>query len=264
VKSDLNTQTKHFDHLIVRDLMEDVPPLETIDAEALVREALAKMCAKNYSQLPVIQNKICIGSITLESIVCRLRKRELKGNLGLNFMCWPVERFVDKNTRFVNPYDDILKHTEWMAEKGFVLVGSDQKLESIVTNFDLVGFFKNNVEVFLLLREVETSLRYMVSKCLEEDKLRAVLASLKREHGPSPSSINDLTLDELRQLVLVNWEEFRDSFLYRQRTDNQLQKIRDFRNRIFHFRTRITAPELTSIRKLRDNYINLANSLPDK
>ena len=96
--------------------MEDVPPLETIDVKAPVREALAKMCAKNYSQLPVIQDKTCIGSVTLESIICQLRKEDLKGNLGLNFMNWPVKRFVEKNTRFVNPDDDILKHIEWMAE----------------------------------------------------------------------------------------------------------------------------------------------------
>jgi len=260
----LNMQTKRFHHFTVRDFMEDVPPLRVINVKAPVREALAKMCANHYSQLPVVQGMTCTGSVTLESIMCQLRKEDQKGNLGLEFMDWPVERFMEKNTRVVNPGDDILKHVEWMAEKGFVLIKSPQGLESIVTNYDLVRFFKNKTEVFLLLREIESSLRYLTSQCLEEKKLRKTLGLLRREHGRPPSSIDDLTLDELRQLILKNWKDFEDTFQDQKKTDTHLQKIRNFRNRIFHFRAQITPPELASIRKLRDIYLNLASSLADR
>jgi predicted transcriptional regulator len=256
-------QTKRFDHFTIRYLMEDILSLEIIDAKRPVKEALAKMCAKHYSQLPVIKGKTCIGSVTFESIMCQLRKEDQRGNLGLNFMDWPVERFVEKS-RFVRPDDDILKHIDWMAGKGFVLIGSSQELKSIVTNYDLVHFFKNKTEVFLLLREIETSLRYVVSQCLKKKKLKKALVSLKREHGPPPSCVDDLTMDELRQVISGNWNEFKDSLCDQKKIDRQLQKIRDLRNRVFHFRGRLTTDELDSIKKLRDNYLNLAYSFVNR
>ena len=241
--------------------MGDLIPLETIGAKRPVKEALAKMCANKFSQLPVIQNNICIGSVTFESILCQLRAEDLRGNSALDFMNWPVERFVVTNPRFVEPDDDILKHVEWMAEKGYVIVGSPYEYKSIFTNYDLVHFFKNQTEVFLLLRETEITLRFIVSCYLQGKRLKKALASLRKEHGPPPYSIDDLTFDELRQLINRNWREFKDPFLDQQKIDNQLQKIRDLRNRTFHHRTRITRQELASLKKLRDNYLRLANSL---
>jgi len=60
--------------------MGDLMPLETIGAKRPVKEALAKMCANKFSQLPVIQNNICIGSVTFESILCQRREEDLRGN----------------------------------------------------------------------------------------------------------------------------------------------------------------------------------------
>jgi len=248
------------DHFTVRYLMEDLPPLETIGARRPVREALEKMCTKNYSQLAVMQGKMCIGSVTLESILCQLRKEDLKGNRALEFMNWPVRRFVVRNPRFVDPDDNILKHVEWMAEKGFFIVGSSYECKAIVTNYDLVHFFENWTKVFLLLREIETNLRFVISQRLKGNRLRKALALLKREHSSPPSSINDLSLDELRQLIHINWKEFKGDFLDEQKIDSQLQKIRDLRNGIFHFRTQTTGRELASIERLRDNYLKLTDS----
>jgi len=47
--------------------------------------------------------------------------------------------------------------------------------------------------------------------------------------------------------------------------DRELAKeIRDLRNRVFHFRGRLTTDELYSIKKLRDNYLNLAYSFVNR
>jgi len=35
-----------------------------------------------------------------------------KGNRGLDFMDWPVKRFIEKDARFVRHEDGILKHVE--------------------------------------------------------------------------------------------------------------------------------------------------------
>jgi len=262
VMSDLHP--KGFDHFTIRYLTEDLPALEVIDAQRPVEEALAKMCAKEYSQLPVTQGKVCIGAITLESVIRQLVKESRKGNRGLDFMDWPVKRFVEKDVRFVRDEDDLVKHLEWLAERGFVIVGSNRKWESVVTNYDLVHFFKNETEVYLLLREIETCLRFTVLKILGEKRLKRTLHLVRRKNGTTPSSINDLSFDELRGFIRSNWKQLKGFFLDESRVDDQLVRIARLRNRVFHFKSTVLAPELNSIKRLRDNYVNLAISLVDE
>jgi len=257
----LNKSTEHFDQFTVRYLIEDSPPLEIADANSPIREALQKMCSKKYSQLPVMKDQICIGSVTFESVMSQLKEADKKDNIGLAFMNWPVERFLEKNVRFVKTDDEILKHIPWMAQKGFVLVGSSQELVSIVTNYDIILFLKRKTQIFLLLREIETSLRFLISKCLGQKKLNKEFCVFPKKNSIMPSSINDLTLNQLRELITRNWSDLERILCDSVKVDYQIEKIRDLRNRVFHFRGHVTAEELDSIKRLRDNFINLAKSL---
>lgn len=262
-KQEHTMKTKPFDHFTVQYLIEDIPPLETIEAGKPIREALRKMLAKNYSQLPIVHCSTCIGAVTLESIARQLHKEGLRGKLDSSFMNSPVKKFVDNNARLVRLGDDVLGHVEWMAGNGFVIVRSNRDFarpRSIVTNYDLVLFFKEKTEVFLLLREIETSLRYLVSRCLKGEKLKKLLAKFRRGSHSSPTNIEDLTLGQLGKLILDNWSQFENIFMDKQVVKSQLSRIRRFRNQVFHFKGRPKVADLDSIRKLRRNYLNLANS----
>jgi len=250
-------EAKNFYHFIVGDLLNDLPPLETIKADQPIREALRKMCTKKYLQLPVIHGNNCIGAVTLESILTLLAREDAKGNAGLRFMDWPVRRFVDDHAEPVQSEDDLLKHVEVMAEQGFVTVESGSLLKSLITNYDLVHFFKEETEIFLMLREIGTCLRFTVRKSLSKRKLMEALHSIKRKDGPPPSCINDLSFDELRQLICGNWKPLKDNFWEKEKTNKQLIKIRDLRNRVFHYRDQVTKKEFDFIKKIRDNCIKL-------
>lgn len=240
--------------------MGTLPPLETIEAGAPIRDAIRKMCIKDYSQLPVTKNKNCVGSVTSDSVLRRLRNADQKGyDIDMD---WPVERFLDENPpRFVRSDDDLIRHVDWMASKGFVLIGSPQKLEAIVTNYDLVLFFKWKTEAFLLLREIETTIRYLIGQTLSDQELKEALASVKKEDGSTAASLTDLTFDNLRQLILANWTKFENLFKDRKQMDKQLQIVRNMRNEVFHFRKPIEPSRLHQLRRLRDNYIKLATGL---
>ncbi len=253
-------EAKHFCHFTMGDLTNDLPQLETIKAHQPIREALRKMCTKKYSQLPVIQGRICIGAVTFESILTVLAREDTEGNAGLRFMNWPVRRFVDDHAEPVQNDDDLLKRVEVLAEKGYATVESGSHLQSLVTNYDLVHFFKEETEIFLMLREIETCLRFIVHKSLNKRKLKEELKSIKRKEGPPPSRINDLSFDELRQLMCRNWKLLRDSFSEKEIMDNQLIKIRNLRNRVFHFREQVTKNEFDFIKKTRDNCIKLVTA----
>lgn len=262
-----------FDRFNIEYLTKYTPSLETIDAQARIFDAITIMCTKNYSQLPIVEknddgSETCVGVVTVLSFLQVLRQQFEKGNEGISkIMEWPAVRFkVSDEPTFAQLSDEILEYIDFMAKEDFVLVGSRQKCNSIVTNSDVVGFFKNNTEVFLLLREIETSLRYVISKCLGQDKLKAVLDSLRlsrkdRNNKAPLSSVDDLSQDELRQVVLANWKEFERCFRDKEKTEDQLKYIRDLRNKVFHFRSKITVSELTHIKKLRDNFIRIADSM---
>jgi hypothetical protein len=155
-----------------------------------------------------------------------LTREDVKGNAGLKFMDWPVRRFVDDHAKLVQTEDDLLEHVEVMAKKGFVIIGSRSNVESLVTNYDLVHFFKEKTEVYLMLREIETCLRFIVCESLSTKKLMEALHSIERKDVPQPSSIDDLSFDELRQLICRNWRALKNCFLEKERIDKQLQNSR--------------------------------------
>jgi predicted transcriptional regulator len=255
----LNPQNE-YDLFTFRDLMDSLPPLETVKAETPIREAIRKMCARDYSQLPVIKDKNCVGSVTSDSILRRLRNAEKKGYRIE--MDWPVERFLDQNPpRFVRSDNDLMGHVNWMASNGFVLIGSPQKVEAIVTNYDLVLFFKEKTEAFLLLREIETTIRYLIRQTLSDQELKEALASIKKDDGSTTGNLTDLTFDNLRQLILANWTKFENLFKDKEKTNKQLQIVRNMRNEIFHFRRPIEESRLQQLRRLRDNYAKMAKNL---
>lgn len=250
-----------YDRFTIRTLTETTPPLETIDSNVPIQVTLRKMHNKRYSQLPVLKGETCIGSVTFESILRIIADQAAKSKLGQNFMEWPTERFVDRKIKYVSPDDDLVDHVEWMAKEGFVLVSSPQRIDSILTNYDLVLFFKRKTEAFLLLREIETSLRYVVSHNLNARELKEAIASIATENGFQVSGIYELTFNDLRQVILSAWGILEKVFVDREKTSKQLESIRILRNQILHFRGRLLASHLAQLRRLRDYYVSLAVSL---
>ena len=134
-------------------------------------------------------------------------------------------------------------------------LGPPSNCESLITNYDLVHFFKEKTEIFLLLREIETCLRFIVCESLSKRRLMEALRSIRRKDGPSPPCIDDLTFDELRQLICRNWKPLKKCFLEKEKIDRQLIKIRDLRNRVFHLRDRVKLQRCFILKNCINNLI---------
>jgi predicted transcriptional regulator len=269
----LHEDRRPFDRFTIGYLAEFTPPLETIDADARICDAIEIMCKKNYSQLPIIQknndgSETCVGVVTMLSFLQGFSLQYDKGNGEMRkIMESNVVTFkVPDEPVFAQPSDEILEYVDLLSKEDFVLVGSRSKCASIITNSDVVSFFKNKTEVFLLLREIETSLRYIISKCLAGDKLKETLDSLassrkERKITVSLRDVADLFQDELRAIINKNWNEFQKCFKDKEKIGNQLEYVRDLRNKVFHFRSQITGSELTHIKMLRDNFAKIAENV---
>jgi CBS domain-containing protein len=251
-----------YDHFAFRSIIADLPFPETVDSMTPIREVFRKMLDKNYSQLPVLENGKCIGMVTLLSVLRKLKNDGDRKNLNERFMNFPAKAFIDENfPKFVNPDEDILTSVDWMAQNDFVIVGSPSKLLAMFTNYDLVHFFKRKTEAFLLLREIETILRHLVSQKFQDKELKEALGLVKTEDDSKIGSIDELTLNDLRQFILSNWGELKDLFLDRERTNEQLEKICRLRNQILHFRSRVIASSLYELRMLRNLYLKLTRGV---
>lgn len=239
-----------------------IPSVEPVDSACLARLALKRMLATKCSQLPVLENGICLGVVSSESILRRLGQEAAKGNHAKGLMKWPVTRFIDEHSPplYIDPDEELTDFAEKVEERGFALIGNPKKLESIVTSHHLVDFFMRKTEVFLVLREIETAIRYLIRQKIRDEALGDVLASIHSKDGrEQPTELEELSFDELRNLIIERWKDFKDIFADRERTDDDLTRIRDIRNAVFHFRIHLFPTQLTQLRNYRNYYLMLAN-----
>jgi hypothetical protein len=109
------------------------------------------------------------------------------------------------------------------------------------------------------LREIETSIRYLIRQKLPNQALKDALGSIRPKDASQPMELEALSFDELRSLILARWDYLQNVFVDRDKTDWQLLKIRDLRNAAFHFRTHLFASHLSQLRNFRDYYLTLAS-----
>ena len=159
-----------FDRFDFRSIFSVLPCMESIDSMSPIRNAFQKMLQKDYSQMPVLENGTCIGVITLSSILKKIRTEDknksfepFKEYLNGPFAAFPVKGFMDEDfPTFVKIDANIMDYVDIIAKTGFVIIGNPKKPEKLLTSSDLVRFFQRKTEAFLLLREIETMLRYLV------------------------------------------------------------------------------------------------------
>jgi len=256
------TQKHEYDHFTVTSI-NTYCPLEWIDSNAPIKNAINLMLDKQYSQLPVFDNNDCIGSVTLESMLHVIANQAHKSNLTSSFLDWPVKRFVDSTTKYARSDDDLLEHAEIMANEGYILIGDHKNVKSILTNCDLVRFLKLKTEPFLLLREIETSLRYIIYKTLRTQKLESALQTIRTQNGLKATKLEELTLNDLRQIVTSSWADLKKIFIDKKETSKQLEKVRQLRNQILHFKGHLIASHLHELRLLRNKFIKMAKQFKD-
>jgi hypothetical protein len=107
-------------------------------------------------------------------------------------------------------------------------------LASFLFSHDVLKLFRRIAEAFLILRDIEMSLRDIVSK----------------HHAQAHPEI--LSFEELRGLIVSNWDDFQSVFQGScEAVGKKLERVRDIRNTVCHFRGPLTADELDQLREGR-------------
>lgn len=142
-----------------------------------------------------------------------------------------------------------------------VLIGSRRDVQGIVTTMDLASFLRQVARPFVLLAEIELTLRRIIDSCIPQDKFsQCVSDSLTSIYGERtlPKAVAQMTFNDYVQLIGNgrNWPYFEAFFGMgdgtRKRTRNTLSKVGELRNVVFHFKQSLEDDDMRILENKRN------------
>lgn len=241
---------------LVRSLIPEDQAIVVARPEMTVAEAIELMQRHNYSQLPVVAGQAVLGVFSFRSLTTKLLKM---GKISEDFGNLAVDEFIEKFkfAQLSDDWDSIIIHLD--KDDG-VLVGHQDDLVGILTPMDVVSYLRDIANPFVLLAEIELSLRRIVGECLSEDELRTCAERCltgKYTHDDMPAQLSEMTFNDYIQIVGDgrNWPHFEVAFgtgdWLRKRTAKRLKEVRDLRNDVFHFKRKLLAEDIDTLKMHR-------------
>ena len=198
-----------------------------------LKEAMTIMLAQNFSQLPVMDGEDVKGVVSWTSIGTRFAQN-ISGEYVSNFM---------------NPHEELrlsaslFQAIQIIREHNYVLTrAADGKLTGIVTASDIALEFEQISTPFLLLAEIENSLRLLIDTAqtthpaLTLDDIKAACGAEYLKKGFS--KISDLTFGNCVYVFRHQgcWEKL-GLYLDQNTICTELEEVRKIRNEVMHFDT---------------------------
>jgi hypothetical protein len=228
-----------------------VPPDQKIVAipyDGRVSEALQHMRDNAFNQLPVeARDGSIVGIFSYRSFAKSISKyRPSDDVLSKQVGDMSEEPF------FVRPTEVIGAVVERLASEGSIIIGSENDVYAIATNQDLLEFMWTITQPFMLIGDIEITLRrIMYASCAGANLQEVIDRAFPVERRSSYSILEDLSLGELLG-VLKNGENFGRHFKSRFNDMNfmsqNLDPVVPIRNGLFHFRDKISDEDLESLR----------------
>jgi len=214
----------------------------SINRDAPLRDAVTLMLLHDYSQLPVMPNDHSVqGLISWKSV----------GNVqALGRRCEFVRDCMDTEVAILKADFPLVSALDLIAKREVVLVRSRQQvITGIVTTADVSLQFKELAEPFLLIGDIENHLRHLIETKFSMESLRASQCgdSIAREVG----KVEDLTIGSFVKLLEnpKNWDQLGWT-ISREEFVKKLNKVRESRNAVMHFRDQIEPLEINLLRDM--------------
>ena len=134
-----------------------------------------------------------------------------------------------------------------------MVYGRDNRLQGIVTAWDLAEEFAGLIDPFKRIGEIEERLRTLIRIRIRIDKVAAFL----KDHGLSGNDpitgLEELTMGELQRVLEFpdHWDALNLAF-DRVVFTGALGEARGYRNRLMHFRDPLTEAEMTRLANFCD------------
>ena len=240
------------------------PKISTLDAakrkpKSVTRDtplidAITIMLVNNFSQLPVMQNDRTVhGMISWKSIgkrygcQCRFVRDCMEG----------VEEIA-----ILDHETPLIQAVRIISTSEFILVKArDNRIVGLVTATDITEQFSFLAEPYFLIGAIEQYLRDLISQRLPPEVIVTALCS--NDNAQKEIGVDDMTFGDYICLLGKenNWDNL-ELNLSRKVFLNRLEKVREIRNHVMHFRGAPVSDE--EIKVLRNFLDVLRNSKPFK
>lgn len=242
----------------VLSLIPDEQQLKAIPPEMRVSDALKLMQDTHYSQLPVVAGNAVLGVFSYRSFSAKVIAKQKSSKESIGEL--PVEDFLE-DFEYVYPFEDWNRVLRYLNQDDAFFVGNRSDLDGLVTTMDMLGYFQKIANPFIMIAEIELSLRQIIHASIDDALLdEAIERSLRTAYpeGEIPTELKRMTFDNYVQIISngENWPYFESMFGTHPRTKKQtihkLKQLGEWRNIIFHFRRRLQGWELTILAEHRE------------
>lgn len=249
---------------LVNSLLPDEQSIVSVPPDTLVSDALKLMQQHGFSQLPVMEGERVLGVFSYRSFAKGVSK------LGrIDFDRLAVDDCIE-DLEFIRVTDELERMFLLLDRDGAVLVGDPDRLLAVATATDLIYYLYRLTHPFVLIKEIELTLRRLVSAALSEENIvkyirRAVASDYKDREDEIPTRLDELTFSELVRTIIhgTNYAETFWKLLGRNRDSSRgyLGPIGSIRNDVFHFRRSITDDDVETLENARTWLLRKARAI---
>lgn len=217
--------------------------------------------AHDFDQLPVVSEDGVEGTVTYKSVakyvksIDEPRVEETSVKIALN-----------TNPEFVDRDEDIFQLFDTFAEDDYVLIGSREALDGIITRYDVFYFLEHQVEPFLKIGSIEESLRTLFrTSCSDVDQPIEDTFADRAEHDESymiPEWFEDFSFDEYRLFMMRNLDQLPARLSQeRDMVETLLTDIGEMRNALFHLRAKADDVDRDQLDMAYGYFTGIANTV---
>jgi CBS domain-containing protein len=234
----------------VRDLIRK-QELAVVPSAATVREAVKLMFERDFSQVPVIDERGDLAGIFTEQVFTRALYLNAAAS---GFLESSVREWMVTMTERVHLGDSIYDIMPKLARTYAAIVIQNDKPLGIVTDYDIAAFLAQWSEGIALVEDIETRLRAFIVRVFPtENAMEAALYHTFNKHlKPEDKRFRTYGKLSMWEHVLLietdaNWPHFEPYFKPKATFHHILEPVDDIRNQIAHFRGDLTPAQLKTL-----------------
>lgn len=207
-----------------------------------VRDALVKMIANEYSQLPILDDDDRLVGVISERVITRTMHFVDEQTSVLSL---PVTDCQEDAT-VINADSDVTEALDILQNKAVLFIVEQEKPIGIITDYDSTHFFRDLYEGLLLVQDIELMLRQLIESVLNQPEvmnqaLINAVGSDKKDPSQPRKQFNQFTFGNYVYFVIdeENWTLFEKMFKPQPMFFQYMEQVRVIRNQLAHFRGKL-------------------------
>jgi CBS domain-containing protein len=231
-------------------ILPDDQVLRCIDQTATVKEAFSIMKEHGYSQLPVRSGNRITGMFSYRSFAREIVEYEdvLEGNVKPGDI--EVGELMEP-AKFALGSDEFCAWFETLDKFDAFLLGEPTRVQGLLSTMDLLNYLYGVANPFVLVAEIELSLRSLITHAVSDDQLKECMRVAKVR----AKTFDRATFGDYIYIITEepNWQLFQPVFRGNPfRTKARLSEACELRNKAFHFNGMLTTDDYTELVRIRD------------